>query len=55
MNFGWPQVIFICLFFGDIVLSFVKAGEQKGEYNPIATIIAVAVEVWILAAGGFFK
>lgn len=50
----WPQITMIVLIAMSATISLIKNGESKGEYSFITTVIALALEGWILYEGGFF-
>jgi hypothetical protein len=50
-----PQIIMICLLFGDFLISVIKNGEpRKGKYSVGISIVSIAVYTGILIWGGFF-
>lgn len=52
---GIPQVFMICLFAMDFAINLINDGEKKeGHYDVFATIVAIAAQILILKAGGFF-
>lgn len=56
MNFGVWQIVYICLIVFAVGATMAKHGEPKeGNHNAIITLISVAIEIAILAAGGFFS
>lgn len=56
MNFGLWQIVYLGLMILGIGITLAKHGEPKeGNYNVIVTIISVAIEIAIVAAGGFFS
>lgn len=50
----WPQVLIIALFSADVGLAMGLHGMPKGFYNFFTTLIADAIILGILYAGGFF-
>lgn len=52
---GVPQIIILSLLGVGLLLSAYKHGESRGEYNIWYSLIATAIEIVILAWGGFFK
>lgn len=56
MNFGIWQVIYLIILFLPVGVSIVKHGEPKeGEYHALASLISVAIDITLLALGGFFS
>ena len=56
MNFGIWQIVYICLMVFSVGATMAKHGEPKeGNHNVIVTLIAAAIEIAIVAAGGFFS
>lgn len=56
MNFGIWQIVYICLMVFAVGAAMAKHGEPKeGNHNVIATLIGAAIEIAIVAAGGFFS
>lgn len=51
---GTPQIIWIVIASLSLFLSLIKHGEDKGKFSFWNTLFAVAIDVWILSAGGFF-
>lgn len=55
INLGMPQIIMIAIFSLNILVTAKHHGEQKNEkYNVLSAILGVALNIWILSAGGFF-
>lgn len=54
INMETPQIIWIALAAATLGISLVKNGESRGTYNFFYCFIGLAIEVWILWAGGFF-
>lgn len=50
-----PQIIMLCLLWGGWMVSVVKHGESKGEYDGFWAFISLCITMWILISGGFFK
>lgn len=56
MKFGIWQVIYLIILFLPVGVSIVKHGEpMKGEYHALASLISVAINIILLALGGFFS
>ncbi len=56
MNFGIWQIVLICMAAFTIAVNLAKHGEpREGNYNVFTALISVAIEIAILAAGGFFS
>lgn len=52
---GWPQIAMIALMAAGGTIYLVKHGEDKGTFNFFTWLVAAALELWILIAGGFFN
>lgn len=52
---GWPQITFISLLAVSFAISAVKHGEARPPYSVWAAAIGVALNVWLLHAGGFWS
>lgn len=55
MNVGIPEFIWILLSGMSLAMSLFFHGEPKGNYSFWSTLIALALEFWIVWAGGFFR
>lgn len=55
MRLGIWQIIYLCLMVMGVGLAIGKHGESKGTYNGWVTLIATAIDITILALGGFFS
>lgn len=56
MKFGIWQVIYLIILFLPVGVSIVKHGEpREGEYHALASLISVAIDITLLALGGFFS
>lgn len=54
-NWGVPQIVAIVIYGIDIGIALVKHGQRKeGKYSVWEQLIAAAIEIAILKAGGFF-
>jgi hypothetical protein len=40
----WPQIIVLCLMFGNFILSAAKRGESRGEYEPGWTLFSLIIQ-----------
>lgn len=49
-----PQAIFVVLSMLGLSLSIAQHGQTR-EINALTTAIGLAIEYWILIAGGFFS
>lgn len=54
VNIGAPQAILLALYFMSLVFNCVNDGEQSTTHWW-ASVIAIAVELVLLAWGGFFS
>ena len=56
MKFGWPQLIYIGLMLLGEGMAIAKHGEYKkaSMHNAWTSLIAYAIDIMILAWGGFF-
>ena len=52
---GWPQIAMIVFMGVALGISMAKNGESKGNYSVGWTLVAVALEAWILYEGNFFS
>jgi hypothetical protein len=53
---NWPQITWLVLagmYFGACVVMHGK--PKTGKYNAVSTLISIAIEIWLLRAGGFFQ
>jgi len=56
INLGWPQVILITLIAFNFIGTCFRAGKPKKTfYNPVGSIIDIALLFTILYFGGFFS
>lgn len=52
----WPQVVMIALYAVSFAIEAQRHGEPKtGKHNVWAATIGIAIGVWVLRAGGFWK
>jgi hypothetical protein len=51
----WPQITLIVLFAAGTGMAMVKHGEPQCPHNIWTTLIATAITVGLLIAGGFFN
>ena len=49
-----PQIIVIILFTVEFVITAIKHGESKDDYNIVMTILDIATFAGLLIWGGFF-
>ncbi len=52
--FHWPQITMIVIFAIAGTVSIIEHGKPKGNHSMFTMLISIALEVWILSAGGFF-
>ena len=50
-----PQIIVLCLMFGEIILAAAKHGEDKGEFHVGKSLLSVTIIFLLLYWGGFFN
>lgn len=55
MRFGIWQVIFIGIELLGFGIAAAKHGQPKGNYSVWGTLIGIAIDITILALGGFFS
>ena len=56
MHFGVWQIVMIVLICLGVGISIAKHGEQRTDkYNAWSTLISAAIEITVLALGGFFS
>ena len=52
---AWPQWVILALMFMGLGMSIGLHGKPRDDkYNAWATLIATALEAWLLYAGGFW-
>jgi hypothetical protein len=51
---GWPQYAYLALTFLGLGISIAKHGEPRSPHNFGHDVIATALILWLLIAGGFF-
>lgn len=52
----WPQIIALCIMFGDLMGGALMDGKDKeGKYSFWVEAIIVSIEFFILYMGGFFN
>ena len=51
----WPQYAFLGLLCFSAGVQLIKHGDEHPDYNFFMFCISVAIEMWLLIAGGFFK
>lgn len=55
MNLGMPQIIILVIYAINLILTAILHGKpREGKNNVLSTIIGIAINMWILSAGGFF-
>jgi hypothetical protein len=54
MNIGWPEGIYLALFFVGIGVNICKLGEEKGKYAPSDIVVGFLI-LGLLYWGGFFN
>ena len=52
---GWPQIAYIALTAMGLGIALVKHGEPREPYSFLTQIIAAAIGLGLLYAGGFFS
>ncbi len=52
---AWPQITMIVFMAFAMGVAIAKHGEPKGNHSAGQMLLAVALEVWILYEGGFFR
>lgn len=55
MHFGIWQIIYLCILLMGVGISIGKHGESQGNYNGWVTLISAAIQITLLALGGFFS
>lgn len=50
----WPPIIIILLMAIDFGITTAKAGEPRGNHNPLVTLLGAAITCSLLYWGGFF-
>lgn len=54
MIFHWPQILMVILLAIDAGVSLAQHGKPRSPHSIWTSLIAIALNVWILSAGGFF-
>lgn len=54
MHFGIWQIIYLGIVLMGVGISIGKHGENQGNYNGWVALISAAIQITILALGGFF-
>jgi hypothetical protein len=53
---NWPQIILLCMYFVSSCVSWYDHGKPRvGKNNAWHGMIAIAINLFLLYAGGFFN
>lgn len=48
------QIVLLVLCIGGLFISIVKHGEPKGNFHVGYSLLATALNIWLMYMGGFF-
>ena len=51
---NWARIVLLCLLVAGWMVNLVKNGEERPPYSAGSATVALAIEIGLLWAGGFF-